>query len=119
MSFFEAIRICFSKYADFTGRAPRSEYWWFLLFVFLLSLVVALLGPIRVFIFHVAVLLPQLAVGARRLHDTDRSAWWLLLGLVPFIGPIVLIVWFCQKSDPVINSYGPPPLPQEALAAKA
>src|SRR6185437_13344134 len=56
MSFFEAIRICFSKYADFTGRAPRSEYWWFLLFVFLLSLVVALLGPIRVFIFHVAVL---------------------------------------------------------------
>jgi uncharacterized membrane protein YhaH (DUF805 family) len=118
MSFFEAINICFRKYADFTGRAPRSEYWWFVLFVFLVSLIVAVLGPTRVFIFHLAVLLPQLAVGARRLHDTDRSGFWLLLGLVPLIGPIVLLIWFCQKSDPVINSYGPPPLSPQALGAR-
>jgi uncharacterized membrane protein YhaH (DUF805 family) len=64
------------------------------------------------------VLLPQLAVSARRLHDTNRSGWWLLIALVPLVGPIVLLVWFCQKSEAVANRFGPPPLPAGALAAE-
>jgi len=118
MNFFEAIKTCFSKYVDFTGRASRAEYWWFALFVFVLAIVFTIIDPNRAFIFHLGVLLPQLAVGVRRLHDIDRSGWWLLIGLVPIIGSIVLIIWFCQRSDPNANEYGPPPLLQDALATE-
>ena len=75
MNFFEAIKICFSKYVDFTGRAPRSEYWWFVLFVIVLAVVFTEIDPVRVFIFHLGVLLPQLAVSVRRLHDINRSGY--------------------------------------------
>jgi uncharacterized membrane protein YhaH (DUF805 family) len=116
MGFFEAIKTCFSKYVDFTGRAPRSEYWWFVLFVFVLAIAFTLIDPARAFILHLGVLLPQLAAGARRLHDINRTGWWLLIGFVPLVGPILLIVWFCQKSDPNTNDYGPPPLAQTLAA---
>jgi uncharacterized membrane protein YhaH (DUF805 family) len=118
MSFFEALKVCFSKYVDFTGRAPRSEYWWFALFVFVLAIAFTLIDPARAFIFHLGVLLPQIAVAVRRLHDINRAGWWLLIGLVPLVGPIVLLIWFCQKSDPSANDYGPPPLPHAELAAE-
>jgi uncharacterized membrane protein YhaH (DUF805 family) len=116
LTFFEAIRICLQKYADFTGRAPRSEYWWFVLFVLIAQLCLRILWAPLGFAFAIAIFLPHLAVGARRLHDTNRSGWWLLLAFVPIIGEIILIIWFCQRSAPVANRFGPPPLlaPQAA-----
>ena len=97
MTFGKSISTCFSKYADFSGRASRSEYWWWFLFVFLASAVAGAISQTLSAVFALAVLLPHLAVGARRLHDTDRSGWLLLLGLIPLIGWIVLLVFFIQE----------------------
>lgn len=101
MTFGEAIKTCFSKYATFEGRASRSEYWWFWLFTFLVSAATGMVSEALSGIFSIGVLLPMLAAGARRLHDGDRSGWFLLLWLVPIIGWIVLIVWLAQEGkDP-------------------
>ena len=97
MTFGESIKTCFSKYADFSGRATRSEFWWWALFVLLVSAAAGIISEVLSGIFSLAVLLPYLAVGARRLHDTDRSGWLQLIGLIPLIGWIVLIVWFAQE----------------------
>ena len=97
MTFGESISTCFSKYAAFEGRAPRSEFWWFFLFTFLVSMATGIVSDALSGLFSLGVLLPSLAVGARRLHDTDRSAWFLLLWLVPLIGWIVLLVWAAQE----------------------
>lgn len=96
MTFGESIRICFSKYATFDGRASRSEYWWFFLFTFLGSIAASMLGETLSGLFALAVLLPSLAVGARRLHDVDKSGWFLLLWFIPLIGWIVLVIWAAQ-----------------------
>jgi uncharacterized membrane protein YhaH (DUF805 family) len=118
MDFFAAIKTCLNKYADFTGRAARPEYWWFVLFIFIAyAVLTAIYRPLGL-VFDLAVIVPHLAVGARRLHDTDRSAWWLLIGFVPLVGIIVLIVWFCQRSDPNANRFGAAPLPPDALSAE-
>jgi uncharacterized membrane protein YhaH (DUF805 family) len=98
MTFGESISTCFSKYATFEGRASRSEYWWFFLFALLGSLATGMLGPVLSGLFSLAILLPSLAVGARRLHDIDKSGWFLLVGLVPLVGWIILIVWAVQES---------------------
>lgn len=97
MTFGESISACFSKYAAFDGRATRSEYWWWFLFTFLVSLATGMVSEMLSGLFSLGVLLPSLAVGARRLHDTDRSAWFLLLWFVPLIGWIILIVWAIQE----------------------
>ena len=96
MTFAESIRTCFSKYADFNGTASRSEFWWFQLFLYLAGGILSLLSLTLCSIFYLAVLLPDLAAGARRLHDTGRSGWWQLLYIVPF-GFIVLIVFWVQE----------------------
>lgn len=88
-TFFEAIFVCFKKYADFTGRASRSEFWWFALFIMLVAAALAYISQTLVNIFLIATLLPLLAAGARRLNDSGKSAWWQLLLLVPVGG----IVW--------------------------
>lgn len=90
LTFFESIRGCFTKYAEFNGRASRSEFWWFALFVVLCASALALLNEIFGNIFLIAVLLPLLAAGSRRLHDGGRSGWWQLFLLVP-VGGIVLL----------------------------
>ncbi len=104
-----------------SGRARRSEYWFFILFTAIVGAVGGILdailgtrsgmyggtGPIQG-ILQLALLLPTLAVGARRLHDTGRSGWWLLIGLIPLVGWIILIVFFVQDSHPA-NQYGPNP----------
>ena len=121
MDFMTAVRTCFSKYVDFSGRARRSEYWYFALFTFLLSFVTSIVdavigtdydgassGGLISTVASLAVFLPSLAVGVRRLHDTDRSGWWILIGLIPIIGWILLIVWFCTDSK-ADNQYGPNP----------
>ncbi|WP_433295656.1 DUF805 domain-containing protein [Actinoplanes sp. CA-030573] len=121
MSFQDAVKICLQKYADFRGRARRSEYWFFVLFTAIVSIVGGIIdtilgfrgsaynttGPIQG-ILQLALLLPGLAVGARRLHDTGKSGWWLLIGLVPIVGWIVLLVFFLQDSHPA-NEHGPNP----------
>jgi len=97
MTFAESIRVCFSKYADFNGTASRSEFWWFQLFIFLVAAALSLFSTTLCSLFYLAVLLPSLAVGARRLHDTGKSGWWQLLLLVPVAGTIVLIIFWVME----------------------
>ncbi|MDD5405596.1 MAG: DUF805 domain-containing protein [Sulfurovaceae bacterium] len=114
MTFFESISTCFKKYSDFDGRASRSEYWWFALFIILGDILFSIsnscesmsFSEILYIIFNLIVLLPSLAVGARRLHDTGKSGWWQLIGLIPIAGAIVLIVFFAQKPQDGDNQYG-------------
>lgn len=101
------------KYADFTGRARRKEFWMFFLFNLIVSvgmnLVDMALGSMLVgTLYSLAVFLPSLAIGARRLHDTGRSGWWQLIALIPIIGIIILIVFYCQDSQDE-NDYGENP----------
>ena len=109
------------KYAVFGGRARRREYWYFALFNLLISIVLAVIdgvtgtlsaeagiGLLGAF-YALAVLIPGIAVSVRRLHDTNRSGWWLLIVLVPLIGAIVLLVFMVQDSQPGENQYGPNP----------
>ena len=103
------------KYAVFTGRARRKEYWMFVLFSVIVTIVLSLVegivgGPgVLSGLYALAVLIPSIAVGVRRLHDTGRSGWWILIGLVPLVGIIVLIVFFVADSQPGTNQYGPNP----------
>lgn len=106
-----------NNYVGFSGRAKRAEYWWFVLANVIVSLIAILLDKVLIFIgippflelvYALAVLLPSLAVAFRRLHDTGKTGWWMLLILVPIVGAIVLIVFFCQKSDAGKNKYGEP-----------
>jgi uncharacterized membrane protein YhaH (DUF805 family) len=96
MTFQDSIRTCLTKYADFAGNASRPEFWWFALFVLLVSAVLTTITPLLGEVFSIAVLLPYLAVGARRLHDTGKSGWLQLLLLVPLAGLIVLIILWAQ-----------------------
>lgn len=114
MSFPDAIRTVLSKYATFAGRARRSEYWWFILFNMLVSLVAgAVDGMLDTYIVRavvaLALFLPGLAVLVRRLHDTGRSGWWVLIGLVPLVGFITLIVFAALNSEPGTNRFGSSP----------
>ncbi|MBI4962563.1 MAG: DUF805 domain-containing protein [Desulfomonile tiedjei] len=103
------------KYAVFSGRAQRTEYWMFVLFnlviTVLLYVIEGLVGGPGILggIYSLAVLIPSIAVTVRRLHDTNRSGWWWLIGLIPLIGFIVLIVFTVQDSQPGENQYGPNP----------
>lgn len=121
MDFQTAVKTCFQKYATIEGRARRSEYWWFVLFAFIANIIFSLIdailfGNAQVLagIFGLAILLPSICVGARRLHDTGRSAWWLLLILIPLVGFLVLLWWFVQQGTDGANEYGPDPLGREA-----
>ncbi|MEI9933246.1 MAG: DUF805 domain-containing protein [Rhizomicrobium sp.] len=128
MTFTDAVSACFRKYVDFEGRAPRSEFWFFRLFValsllgvFLLMALVAGITPdneggIQGVLFGVLFLalilgtfLPDLAVTVRRLHDRDYSGWWILIAFVPF-GGLVLLIWFCTRGTEGENRFGPDPL---------
>ena len=114
MGFADAVKSALGQYAGFSGRARRSEFWWFYLAVLLLAFVAGgtdaavVLSGILVLVISLALALPLLAVSARRLHDTGRSAWWLLLSFVPFVG-IALLVFWCMDSTPEPNSHGPSP----------
>jgi uncharacterized membrane protein YhaH (DUF805 family) len=108
------------NYVGFEGRARRTEYWMFALFNFiivaiLLALALAVHALLFLYVLYgLAVLLPGLAVAFRRLHDTNRSAWWILIALVPFIGGIWLLVLMCLPGTPGPNNYGSDP---KAIAA--
>ena len=128
MNFQQAVQSGFSNYAKFRGRAARSEFWWFQLFIVLGGIVAAVLdlltnsnvlgGEPLATLFWLATIIPDLAVSVRRLHDTDSSGWWLLLGLIPLIGMVVLIVWWCLQGSRGYNRFESDPL-QPALTRLA
>ncbi|MCM1164200.1 MAG: DUF805 domain-containing protein [Muribaculaceae bacterium] len=117
LDFKEAVvRALTVNYCNFAGRASRSEYWWYALFTFLLGLVIGFVFSfsetvecIVMGIVQLALILPGLGLCVRRLHDTNKSGWWILLAFIPLIGALVLIFWFCQPSTPDSNEYGPVP----------
>jgi uncharacterized membrane protein YhaH (DUF805 family) len=128
MGFTDAIRAGFDNYANFSGRASRPAYWWWVLFTLLVSLVTRLLDGLTGASFvrttqygtevtfgfisglvGLALLLPSIAVLVRRLHDTDRSGWWYWLVLIPLVGWIVLFIFLVSSGTPGVNKYGPPP----------
>ena len=113
MNFTQAIGSGFSRYVDFSSRSSRSEYWWWVLFAVIAGIVSQILDaivgttPILNLLTSLALLLPGLAVAVRRLHDIDRSGWWLLIVLIPVIGWIVLLIWAVKRGDDGVNRYGP------------
>ena len=118
MDFQTSIKTCFSKYADFSGRALRSEFWWFVLFSILGGIVTTIIdimilgysiesyGPVNI-IFTVVLILPGIAVTARRLHDINKSGWWQLIELT-IIGILLIIIWNATEGEKKKNKYGPP-----------
>ena len=113
----KSIKICFKKYANFNGRASRSEYWWFQLFYIIVAFVAVIfdamyidnsqtMGPLEL-VTTLALLLPALAVTARRLHDVGRSGWWMLI-FITVIGMIPLLIWYISVGTKSKNKYGPP-----------
>ncbi len=130
MTFGQAIKNNFSNYVTFSGRAARSEFWWWVLFVMVVNIVlswvdIALFGtvetgvgsvsgytdmPVFSSLFLLGTLLPSISVAVRRLHDRDKSGWWYWLILVPLVGPIILLVWFILEGTRGANRFGPDPL---------
>jgi len=116
-SFGSSVALCFNRYTQFDGRAPRAEYWYFVLFMVLVEIGAAILdgalfngNPIFYTIAILVFLLPGLAVAVRRLHDRDQSGWWVCLALIPLIGSIILLVWFVSPGTRGPNRFGPDPL---------
>ncbi len=105
--FQKAVKTCLNKYADFGGRAARPEFWWFFLFQVIVLVIAGVVSDILYGLVALGLLLPGLAVGARRLHDIGKSAWYLLIMLIPFIGWLVL-VYFCAQPSDGPNAYGNP-----------
>ena len=106
MNFVQAVQVCLRKYVDFEGRAARPEFWWFALFQVVVLVVAAMLGRAVYTIAALALVLPSLGVGARRLHDIGKSGWFLLIHLIPVIGILVLIYFWVQPTQPESNNYG-------------
>src|SRR5262245_3816835 len=114
MSFGDAVRSGFDNYVTFDGRASRPAFWWWVLFQVIVLAVAYIISQgifdslILYYLAALALFLPSLAIQWRRLHDTGRSGWWWLIGFVPFIGWIVLLIFYLQQSDEGANEYGPP-----------
>lgn len=118
LSFGEAVARAFNNYCNFSGRASRSEYWWFQLFEYILGIAVGAVGAIWLsqtganvlaYTVSLVLLLPGLGLFWRRMHDIGKSGLWILLNLIPLIGSIILIVWCCRPSDEGTNVYGDEP----------
>jgi uncharacterized membrane protein YhaH (DUF805 family) len=109
------------KYAVFDGRASREEFWMYVLFTFIILVVLSLINHngLLMGIYSLATLLPSLGVEIRRLHDTNRTGWWLLINLIPAIGPLVIFVLCVLPGDAAANDYGPPPAAAPATPAAA
>lgn len=124
MNFFDAVKTCFVKYTNFSGRASRSEFWLFCLFTIVVGLILMFLDPLiagvpfmdydEVFpplgnIWSIATTIPFLSVNVRRLHDVNKSGWWLLIELT-VIGILLILFWCCTKGDDGENRFGPKPI---------
>ncbi|MBU6147507.1 MAG: DUF805 domain-containing protein [Actinomycetales bacterium] len=114
MGFVDSIKSGFAHYAKFNGRARRSQYWWWTLFAIIVALIAQLLdnvlGTQWVFglIAFLGLFLPGLAVLVRRLHDTDKTGWWILIAFIPLVGVIVLLIFVLTPGTPEANRYGEP-----------
>ncbi|MET0541148.1 MAG: DUF805 domain-containing protein [Variovorax sp.] len=106
MNFMQAVQVCLSKYVDFKGRARRSEFWWFFLFQVIVQVIASFIGDVVSSIAGLALLLPALAVGARRLHDIGKSGWLQLIALIPLVGFLVLIYFWVQPGATEGNPHG-------------
>ena len=117
MNMTEAVKSVLNKYATFTGRSARSEYWWWVLFTIIVSVVLGFvefllfgsrMGQVGILgaIYSLATLIPSIAVGVRRLHDLAKSGWWLLIIFIPLIGVLVLLYWFVQRGTVGPNEFG-------------
>ncbi|ATG48073.1 DUF805 domain-containing protein [Celeribacter ethanolicus] len=134
MTFIDSVKICFQKYVTFSGRARRAEYWWWALFVFLVSIIASIIdltlfgqtqvsepgsflrtSDIVIFypIISLALFLPSISALVRRLHDRDKSGWWYWLVLIPLVGPIVLFIWLVSRGTTGPNRFGPDPISGE------
>lgn len=129
VTFGEAVRRAFSSYCKFYGRASRSEYWWFFLFNFIICMTLMIGHLISnpyigmsgtnsssfdaftalYYTWCLIVMLPGLGLSWRRLHDIGKGGGWYFIGLIPIVGGIILIVWFCKDSEPIDNRFGPVP----------
>ena len=125
MNFGQAISSGFSNYVKFSGRAMRSEYWYWVLFTVLgddrrrdYRRRARHIGH-RSALFGLATLLPSLAVQVRRLHDLDRTGWWIFIGVIPLIGWIILIIWYCSRGTAGPNRFGPDALATDGWARAA
>ncbi|MEC7761363.1 MAG: DUF805 domain-containing protein [Pseudomonadota bacterium] len=143
MNMMQAVKSVYSNYFTFSGRSRRAEFWWFYLFYLIVYFVLGMIDavvfgttttspgsfsaqtdtPILSGLFALATLIPNLALGVRRMHDIDRKGWWLLISLIPLVGIIVLIVWFAKAGDAGPNRFGadpisgdgaPPPPPEDS-----
>jgi uncharacterized membrane protein YhaH (DUF805 family) len=108
MSFTDAIKSVLQNYANFRGRASRPEFWWWMLLAFLVNVVLAELESTIGALASLAIAIPTVSVGVRRLHDTDRSGWFYVLIIVPFVN-FLLLYFFIQAGTPGSNRFGPPP----------
>lgn len=108
MTFVDSIKTCLSKYADFNGRASRSEYWWFVLFIVASGFVISLVSDMLGTLFYLGTMVPSFAAAARRLHDTDKSGWLQLIGLIPVLGWIAIIYLLVQPAKEP-NRFGAAP----------
>ena len=123
VGFMDAVKKAFAGYCDYASRSRRSEYWFFVLFDFLVIVVVSLIFGVIFTLIGISQVVPaivaivelvlffgfMLPLSVRRLHDTGKSGWFILLGLIPFVGGIILLIFFCMDSQPETNEYGPSP----------
>lgn len=118
MGFADAVRAFFSNYTNFSSRSSRSEYWWPQLAFFLVGIVIGVLsvivgetiGNVLIGLFYLVILIPAIAVSVRRLHDKDKSGWWILIGLVPIVGGLYLLYLYVTPGTEGPNRFGPNPL---------
>ncbi|HSV53583.1 MAG TPA: DUF805 domain-containing protein [Burkholderiaceae bacterium] len=106
MDFKQAVTVCLRKYIDFSGRAARSEFWWFFLFQVVVFVVTGMISQMLYGLAALGLLLPSLGVGVRRLHDLGKSGWWLLVGFVPVLGALLLLYWCVQPGEAGDNAFG-------------
>lgn len=115
ISFQDAIRSGFENYCNFNGRATRAEYWWWILFTFIVGAIFSVLGQVASFfsiiggLVNLALLLPSLGLCWRRMHDIGKGGGWFFISLIPLVGWIIWIVWCCKPSEPVANRFGAVP----------
>ena len=123
VGFMDAVKKAFAGYCDYASRSRRSEYWFFVLFDFLVIFAVGLIFGVIFGLIGIVQVVPaivaivelvlffgfMLPLSVRRLHDTGKSGWFILLGLIPFVGGIILLIFFCLVSQPETNEYGPSP----------
>lgn len=128
MGFGEAVKTCFIKYVTFSGRARRSEYWFWTLFITLVSIGTAIIDGALLAsagvgflnpVWTIAIFFPNLAVAVRRLHDIDMCGWWVLIIFVPLIGVLLLLYWMIKRGTAGENRFGPDPLAGEGVEAPA